>query len=642
MAMIKGRDSNKSYITPLASDVLFFEVVDDKAPKEQDFKYGDPHENSHRWPHHELVFVSPSRDGAQNLKWYAAKRENQDLYNFEFSRSSLGGSGGDRFHTVIRTYVEKRSEFDVNQTQNGQVMPNVPSDLFQGEYVLFSHDLVSIDDERLASLFVVERKTYAKRTTITQLDVAHDNGKSTIVRTDLYFATEKIDDSRTMEQVAADPEDAFWKPDNGTQKVFEQLSSEWYAVTTTSHIYSEHTKLGEPQIVGMPRSYVTEREVDIGTPLPVRGEILGSQLPSFSSHIVVNAEQAPRSGKMIQIIEHSIPPSWEELYGSERDRDLGVSIPYTQQVVPTPTPEEVAANPLVEYRVINEAFSLKRTSIIPTDALDSFYRSYPSRINLNLPPVLQSISVIWSEDSAGQNSDSDWSGTSVGTTSYNLSGSESASSSGSAVVIPELDIRILEIAGNGLPTTSHFLFLPMPVTTESILAALKEKMGIPDPGVVNLWPVFKTRSISMVLRGAKVGVQASASANAAQSGSPTQYNSEKSIGEGSGFDLSPTVNVTTIPPTLHGAITVSDSAARSKTISVSASVEWSGFNFPTVDKTVTASKTVTGSVSPTTIPATTPPGIPTSGIYLIDSRIDLYDYNYVRVFAETIDASIFA
>jgi hypothetical protein len=95
------RQSEIIYPTPLVSDVLFSELVD--TTRNAVPAYGTAHPNTVKWPHHELVFAKEAdagdsgRDGVFEF-FYAAKRENQDDYNFEL----LGGE------QVVRTYVVKR------------------------------------------------------------------------------------------------------------------------------------------------------------------------------------------------------------------------------------------------------------------------------------------------------------------------------------------------------------------------------------------------------------------------------------------------------------------------------------------------------------------------------------------------------
>jgi hypothetical protein len=105
MAIVNEWQQVKSFPTPIPSDLLFYEIKDSNIPRNENWNYGDPHPNKTRYPHHELIFVTPVVKGnnpsAEQQWWYAAKRENQDDYNFELS-------GGEQ---LIRTYVIKRELF---------------------------------------------------------------------------------------------------------------------------------------------------------------------------------------------------------------------------------------------------------------------------------------------------------------------------------------------------------------------------------------------------------------------------------------------------------------------------------------------------------------------------------------------------
>ena len=54
----------------------------------------------------------------------------------------------------------------------------------------------------------------------------------------------------------------------------------------------------------------------------------------------------------------------------------------------------------------------------------------------------------------------------------------------------------------------------------------------------------------------------------------------------------------------------------------------------------TVSLDAEGSIYPSTLAATTPSEIPSSGLYLIDSKITPYQSGWVQCFAEVIDATV--
>lgn len=108
MALARERHQVKSYPTPLPVDLIFYELVDSTQPRNQVWEYGQSHHDKVRYPNHELVLVKPSegRDALNGEQqwWYAAKRENQDEYNFEV----LGGE------QVVRTYIIRREDYYQN------------------------------------------------------------------------------------------------------------------------------------------------------------------------------------------------------------------------------------------------------------------------------------------------------------------------------------------------------------------------------------------------------------------------------------------------------------------------------------------------------------------------------------------------
>lgn len=98
----RERHQIKTRPTPLPLDLIFFEYRDSTLPKNQNWSYGDPHPDNRRYPNHELVLVkpAPSNSAEGDEEWYyAATRENQDLYNYEVLEGEQ----------VIRTYIIKRS-----------------------------------------------------------------------------------------------------------------------------------------------------------------------------------------------------------------------------------------------------------------------------------------------------------------------------------------------------------------------------------------------------------------------------------------------------------------------------------------------------------------------------------------------------
>lgn len=159
------RQERRVYPTPIIGDVLFSEIRD--CTRSEIPEYGTPHPNTNKWPDHKLVFVKTvdiERDGVFEF-FYAAERENQDLYNFTVGyRNIIGNVGGREFRVVQRSYVTLRENFAPLDTPFGTQMPDIPEGKFDGiEYVFFDRQQQRIEVQELDSLFVAEVHTYVER-----------------------------------------------------------------------------------------------------------------------------------------------------------------------------------------------------------------------------------------------------------------------------------------------------------------------------------------------------------------------------------------------------------------------------------------------------------------------------------------------
>ena len=147
-------------------------------------------------------------------------------------------------------------------------------------------------------------------------------------------------------------------------------------------------------------------------------------------------------------------------------------------------------------------------------------------------------------------------------------------------------------------------------------------------------------------------------------------NKEVSSAKGKSYDFSTSFGTVVLPPTIHGAITISNTTPPASTYTANCSVGWSSyFTAATVatysialpipaesgpgnlDPSNAASGTVSdtatvalsGLVSPTTLSATTPAAIPVTGLYMVGSpRIEPYKARWFQCHAQVIDATILA
>lgn len=134
-----------SFPTPEGqSDLLFYEIRDGDVPKNKLWSYGDAHPDVAKFPNHELVFVA-AEGGAGWQRWYyAANRENQHLYNWQFTDTT-------DWPQLAQTFIVRRSEFSVTTTYEMPPKDVIPYPL---EWSATGIEERPINDEVLASTFV--------------------------------------------------------------------------------------------------------------------------------------------------------------------------------------------------------------------------------------------------------------------------------------------------------------------------------------------------------------------------------------------------------------------------------------------------------------------------------------------------------
>jgi len=277
------RQSVLTFATADVADFLFYETVDaQRFGKSKDDlevtipKYGTPHPDENKYPNHKLCHVKPSDPtGLSYQFFYVADRSAQENnYNWQYKQADLGGN---KYDTVVRTYVTLRSEFtdtDTNQTA-GTAMPNseggvtdsipnwnsekitganqfnaenvlIHDTTFEGApsvdeknestgYILYTRQQQKIGDQELDGLFVVEQRTYFRRVDIVrqQLDPTTEGVLKTVVKLVYRGENIKTADGNTREVgTAAWMTQSNWGlTDNGQSLDCQQLSHDWWQVT---------------------------------------------------------------------------------------------------------------------------------------------------------------------------------------------------------------------------------------------------------------------------------------------------------------------------------------------------------------------------------------------------------------------------
>jgi hypothetical protein len=619
------RQDRKIFPTPIIGDVLFSEVRD--CNRGNPFpEYGSPYPNANKWPDHKLVYIKPVDIERNEIFefFYAADRENQDLYNFSSGyRNVVGNAGGREFRVVQRSYVTLRENFQPLDIEFGAAMPNVPEGKFDGvEYVFFDRQQQRINEQELDSLYVAEVHTYIE-TAFLDYKLSYGTQKSDLVPEKFRAAIPQTTTEQIVEGLAEQP--AL----TGSQLSVteDQINPDIKLVRITSRDAPED----DIELIGR-RAYV-----EGGPPANVVETYSKDDIEVDTGVNVVQSTVTPLGdGSFVK--ETVEVESWPELKGSEWDYLLNTQVVSTQQMVVPPT---TFNEPNTSYRAVNEDRSLKIVEEAPTAALNSYLVSLPTRTDMQLPAVLKSIEAVWISDTAI--SDGDSQGTGVMPTGGGASLQAQASSTGSAKqsAVPSIKTEIENVIGSDISATAYFFYYNAgngSMNETNLVNRLSTLIG----QSVNVWPIFKAKSHTIVTRGASVSAATKASAD--QTNVITidgTTGKSQSSGEEFSWAIDRNVDVINLGPTIHAALNITNAnqyTGISATSSARARL--------TGDFDVTASKAYTAnaqvSIVPTSFPATSPADIPRSGLYIVSSKAEPFKWGWVKCFALVVNANQFA
>lgn len=126
-------------------DLVFYEVRDSRLPKNKEWCYGDAHPNKKEFPDHELVLVASDGGDAAWQRWYyAAVRERQNLYNWQYSNSP-------DWPVITQTFFVKRCDLPVNESE---LLPPPTEFIPDTGFVLTEREVGRAGDDMLESLYV--------------------------------------------------------------------------------------------------------------------------------------------------------------------------------------------------------------------------------------------------------------------------------------------------------------------------------------------------------------------------------------------------------------------------------------------------------------------------------------------------------
>jgi hypothetical protein len=582
--------------------------------------YGTPHPNKDKWPFHKLIFIKPVDIERNQIFqfFYAADRENQDLYNFSSGyRNVIGNVGGREFRVVLREYVTLRDDFDPMYPAFAAPMPNVPEGTFDNaEYVFFDKQQKKIDQPELDSLYVAEVRTYVERAfldykisyTAQVPDLVPDKFRASLTRTTIEGLEEGLAETPILESGQLLASQDQLNPDVKLVKTVTQNNPTSTITLNGTRSYVETTEANTVE------TFSTE-ELEAETGLLIAQSIV---TPLGNGDFVRETVKVD---------------AWPELVSTQWDPTINAQVKSTEQFISPSDVDETAAN--TSYRAVNKDRTLRTVETTPTTALSNYLLSFPSRMDIQLPRVLKNVSVVWSTDKGEGSSDGEWNGYASGT-SYSLSGSEGDQCQSSLTIKPELVIDIEQPWGSDIPVTVYAFFIQTSngsVSETALRARVNEIVG----STTQNWPVFKPVSHTMIAQGGRANVVAAASGNASRGVTPAAQSAELGQTVTKNYDLSLSLSSVNIPPTIHKDIVITDSS-REDTVSATAIANWIGSNFPSLNISSTVQKTVKAAVSPSVLQATIPSEIPKTGKYIMRASVEPYKWGWAKCSAVILDA----
>ena len=178
--------STISYPSRSLVDYIFKERVSALGPQASTrcMEYGTPHPDTVRYPDHILVYVSNEIEDKQGKAWidifYAANRENQHLYNFDYQ----GWAAGGKYERYTRQYLIRREDWERQGSLSGDLPDNAFGDVDPHEdsrltgFVFFGDSMGSAGSQELDSTYVVVTRLYRKHCELSGTSFDPNTGES--------------------------------------------------------------------------------------------------------------------------------------------------------------------------------------------------------------------------------------------------------------------------------------------------------------------------------------------------------------------------------------------------------------------------------------------------------------------------------
>ena len=330
-----------------------------------------------------------------------------------------------------------------------------------------------------------------------------------------------------------------------------------------------------------------------------------------------------------------------EIKNSRLEENWGIQIPYTEKIL---SGGETSTGEYFEEEGLSDVEKLVReytTTEIDT-TLDAYIITFPTTIDLDLPRVLDDITVNFQTEKSDSNLN--FVPTPIEGSFRSLTQQDEFSVSSTLSIVPKIEIKFKDIWGKNIPATTHLFFIKKDEITEE---KINEKCGDSLS-----WPVFKLKSFSTTVFGKserkeKAGnVSTSVQINDTTDGYgwlQTETDSNQS-----GNTLIPVL--VDIPPCLTKDFFINESETLEAT-KLRYDLDYPELNLKLENGSVITKNGIgiAGELEHNltvdvkfTIPATDTEDVPTSDIYRVSTSIEPYKFGWFLVRATTFDASIFA
>lgn len=326
------------------------------------------------------------------------------------------------------------------------------------------------------------------------------------------------------------------------------------------------------------------------------------------------------------------------LQGQEYDKRYSHLWPFTQQMRDIPGAAEQLGDGSTEVNPVDANASLVKVYDLEAiqAQLDAFKLVFPGKINLNLPAELKSISVVTESQAADGSNNPMGDAAFTGTGFYQASLGSTSEVQASGASMSDLVFHWSEGTGENKLCTYFSCFVKIPtdgiLTRAAVLAKIKTLNSAWSTLSLD-WPKFNPVAHTVVITGTSASIRVSAMADSFQRHEDTADLTTVKSDVSKMMSRQVTVKSVNIPPCIHGAITIANAQPATTTIKANASNEVTGSIVPNVSAAsgdVTA--TIGSKIEPLNLAATTGQAtIPTTGCYVRELTVDVYNFGYAAV-----------